>query len=285
MRVTDNTVGALLDLYRAELIGLYDAHEAMAIARAVFQEKFGWDMAQLEWHKKDALNESELLKVYTPLTRLRTGEPLQYVLGHVRFMDLSLNVAPGVLIPRPETEEMVDMIGRQGHEFLRIVDVGTGSGCIALALKRRFPLAEVTGMDISEDALRIARSNSVSNNLEVSWQHCDVLQASTQFPDACDLIVSNPPYVPRCEEAGLASHVRDFEPHGALFVDDGDPVLFFRSIGEKARHTLVAGGELWFEGHHLHTPEAAEALRSMGYIDVTVIDDLSGAHRFIRAVR
>lgn len=161
-----------------------------------FQEKFGWDVA-VEWRKKEALNESELLKVYTPLTRLRTGEPLQYVLGHVRFMGLTLNVAPGVLIPRPETEELVDMIGRQGREFLRVVDVGTGSGCIALALKQRFPSAEVTGMDISEDALRIARSNGVSNNMDVRWVHCDVLQAGTRFPDACDLIVSNPPYVPR----------------------------------------------------------------------------------------
>ncbi len=285
MRVADNTVGSLLDLYRSELIGLYGAREATAIARAVFQETFGWDIGQVEGRKAEALSESELLKVYTPLTRLRAGEPLQYVLGHVQFMGLTLKVGPGVLIPRPETEELVDVIGRQGGQPTRIVDVGTGSGCIALALKKLFPQAEVIGTDISEDALRIARSNGEATGLEIRWEQCDVLHPDTTFPDACDLIVSNPPYVPFSEKATLASHVREHEPHTALFVDDADPVLFFRSIGEKARRALMPGGELWFEGHHVHTPEAATVLRSMGFHDVTVIDDLSGAHRFLRAVR
>lgn len=285
MRVADNTVGSLLDLYRSELIGRYGAREATAIARAVFQETFGWDIGQLVGRKAEALSESELLKVYTPLTRLRTGEPLQYVLGHVKFMGLSLKVGPGVLIPRPETEELVDMIGRQGRIYRRIVDVGTGSGCITLALKKLFPEAEVIGMDISEDALRIARSNGESTGMEIRWEQCDVLQTDTTFPDACDLIVSNPPYVPRSEEPSLAPHVREHEPPTALFVDDADPVVFFRTIGEKAKRALVPGGELWFEGHHVHTLEAAAGLRTMGYHDVTVIDDLSGLHRFIRAVR
>jgi len=285
MRITDNTVGSMLDLYRSELIGRYDTREATAIARIVFQEAFGWDVAQLEWRKAYSLSGSELLKVYTPLTRLSIGEPLQYVLGHVQFMGLSLKVGPGVLIPRPETEELVDMIGRQGRVFQKILDIGTGSGCIALALKKRFPQAELVGMDISEEALRIARSNAVSNGMDVRWEQNDVLQVDSISADAFDLIVSNPPYVPRSEEPTLASHVREHEPHAALFVEDDDPVLFYRAIGQKATQALVPGGELWFEGHHLHTPEAAAVLRTMGFHDVTVIDDLSGSHRFIRAVR
>lgn len=285
MRVADNTVGSVLDLYRSELAELHGAREATAMARSVFQEALGWDMAQLEWRKMETLSESELIKVYSPLTRLRAGEPLQYVLGHVRFMGLSLRVGPDVLIPRPETEEMVDMICNQGQAFKKIVDVGTGSGCIALALKKRFPMAEVIGLDISEGALRIARANAVSNGMDVRWEQCDVLLPGRSFPDGCDLVVSNPPYVPRSEEVTLAPHVRDHEPHGALFVDDADPVLFYRAIGEKAMPALRPGGELWFEGHHLYTREAASALRSIGYSDVVVIDDLSGSNRFIRAVR
>ena len=285
MRVADNTVGSLLDLYRSELIGQYGAREATAIARAVFQETFGWDIGQLEGRKTERLSESELLKVYTPLTRLRTGEPLQYVLGHVKFMGLSLKVGPGVLIPRPETEELVDMIGRLGRIHRRIVDVGTGSGCIALALKKLFPEAQVIGIDISEEALRIARFNIEANGMDVRLEQCDVLLPDTTLPHASDLIVSNPPYVPRSEEQSLAPHVREHEPPTALFVDDADPVLFYRSIGAKARHALVPGGELWFEGHPVHISEAAAVLRTMGYRAVTVIDDMSGAHRFIRAVR
>lgn len=285
MRVADNTVGSLLDLYSSELIGMYGAREATAIAQAVFQENFGWDIGELEGRKNEVLRESELLKVYTPLTRLRTGEPLQYVIGHVQFMGSELKVGPGVLIPRPETEELVDMIRRQGRKYFKIVDVGTGSGCIALALKKLFPQAEVTGMDISDDALHIARANGEANRMDVHWEHRDVLLGTTNFPDACDLIVSNPPYVPRFEEATLAPHVRDHEPYIALFVDDADPLLFYRVIGEKALKALVPGGELWFEGHYRYTPEAAHVLHGMGYADVRVLDDMSGSTRFIWAVR
>ncbi|MBL7940857.1 MAG: peptide chain release factor N(5)-glutamine methyltransferase [Flavobacteriales bacterium] len=285
MRLADHTVGSLLELYRSELIGLYGAREATAIARAVFQGTFGWDTGQLEVHRTEVLSGSELLKVYAPLTRLRDGEPLQYVLGKVQFMGLSIRVGPGVLIPRPETEELVDMIGLQGRTFRRVVDVGTGSGCIALALKELFPQADVMGTDISEDALRIARANGEATGMDIRWVRSDVLHTDTAFPDACDLIVSNPPYIPRSEETTLAPHVRDHEPHGALFVDGDDPVLFYRTIGEKAARALVPGGQLWFEGHHLYTSAAATVLRSMGFLDVTVIDDLSGSDRFIRAVR
>lgn len=177
------------------------------------------------------------------------------------------------------------MIGRQGRRYSKVVDVGTGSGCIALAIKKLFPQAEVIGLDISEDALRVARSNANTNAKDVRWEQCDVLWAGSRLPNGCDLVVSNPPYVPRSEEHSLASHVRDHEPHTALFVDDVDPVLFYRSIGEKAWQALVPGGELWFEGHHVHSMEAADLLRTMGYHTVMVMDDLSGSHRFIHAVR
>lgn len=285
MRVADNRIATVLGLYRTELAPLYSESEARAIARTVFHERMGLDAAALEMRRHDALSESELLRVYDPIRRLAAGEPLQYVLGTVHFHGLALEVAPGVLIPRPETEELVDLIVRSGRKPRRIVDIGTGSGCIALALKRAFPQAEVTGIDVSGEALAIARRNGTRNGLEVVWTVADVLDPAFTLPEGTDLVVSNPPYVPRSEEEGLTTQVRAHEPHLALFVDDTDPLLFYRRIGELVVATLGIGGELWFEGHYKHTPATGELLRGMGFTAVEVLQDLSGNHRFIHALR
>lgn len=285
MRVSTNTVGAVLDLYRSELSALVGAAEARAMARLVFRSSFGWDAAELELQRGTALSESELLKVYTPLTRLRKGEPLQYVLGHTWFMGMKLQVGPGVLIPRPETEELVDLIHRSGRVFKSVFDIGTGSGCIALGLKKIFPYGEITGADVSEVALAIARCNGMEQGSEVDWRHFDVLSTGCDLPVGLDLVVSNPPYVPRAEEEEMERHVVDHEPHLALFVDDGDPLLFFRVIGEKALTALVPGGELWFEGHSEHAGQVGALLKQLGYAQVEVLNDLGGAPRFIHAIR
>lgn len=290
VRTPDNRVDTVLALYGTELKGAYGEGEARAIARSVFEDRFGWDAARLEQHKADLLSESELLRVYEPLKRLTAGEPLQYVLGTVHFHGLRLEVAPGVLIPRPETEELVDRIIRSGATPSHMVDIGTGSGCIALALKRTFPGAQVMGIDVSEEALAIARRNAQRNGLEVEWLHADVLDPAFALPAGsdgyrADLVVSNPPYVPRSEEDGLAPQVRLHEPHLALFVDDDDPLRFFRRIGELAHATLPIGGGLWFEGHYRHAHAAGELLRAMGFSAVEVMKDLSGNDRFIRAER
>jgi len=285
MRVATNTVGSLLDLYKAELSPLFGEPEARAMARTVLQQAFGWDRAELEVRRSTALSESELLKVYAPLTRLRMGEPLQYVLGRTWFMGMELYVAPGVLIPRPETEELVDLIQRSGRAFSRIVDVGTGSGCIALALKKLIPQAVVSGVDVSEEALVIAQRNSAALGLDVQWSAFDALDGAVRLPNGLDLVVSNPPYVPRSEEASLEPHVRDHEPHLALFVDDLDPLLFYRAIAEKAWNALIPGGTLWFEGHYLYADAVGTMLSSLGYTEVAVLEDLSGSPRFIHAIR
>lgn len=285
LRISTNTVEAVLDQYQRDLSPLYPKGEVRAIACAVFFDRLGWDAADLMLKREAALSESELLQVYLPLKRLRTGEPLQYVLGSVEFFGLRIHVDPSVLIPRPETEELVDLIIRSRKEApSRIIDIGTGSGAIALALKDRFPSARVTGIDASARALATAERNGRENELEVMWRREDVLHPSWE-PEQADLIVSNPPYVPRSEEASLAANVREHEPHLALFVEDIDPLLFYRVIGQRALDRLPAGGELWFEGHHIHTPEAARMLEGFGYAEVRVLKDLSGAHRFIQARR
>ncbi len=285
MRTADNRVNTVLELYGSSLSDRYAAGEVRAIARAVFHDRLGWDTAQLELRRQASLSESELLKVYEPLERLATGEPLQYVLGSVQFHGLHLKVGPGVLIPRPETEELVERIIASGAVPTSIVDIGTGSGCIALALKRAFPTAHVLACDISEDALNIARINARHNDLEVEMRVADVLDPDFMLPPGCDLVVSNPPYVPRSEGASLSEQVRGHEPHLALFVDDDDPMNFHRRIAELAFVGLPGGGGLWFEAHYLHAKSVGLMVERMGYASVQVIKDLSGNDRFIHAER
>jgi release factor glutamine methyltransferase len=276
LRIDVNTVEAVLEQYQRDLAPRYPKGEIRAIACAVFQDRLRWDATELMIKRQDALSESELLQVYMPLKRLRTGEPLQYVLGSVEFLGARIGVDPRVLIPRPETEELVDLIIRTNKVYPdRIMDIGTGSGCIALALKRFFPKAAVIGMDVSQDALFCASANATANQLQVEWRLFDALGPEPLL--GADLIVSNPPYVPRGEEASLAEHVQAHEPHLALFVDDTDPLLFYRAIAEKAWHALAIGGELWFEGHHLHSMAVGDVLRDKGFRDVCVRKDRGDA--------
>lgn len=285
LRIATNTVEAVLEQYQRDLSPLYPKGEVRAIACAVFFDRLGWDATDLMLKRENSLSESELLQVYLPLKRLRTGEPLQYVLGSVDFHGLRISVDPSVLIPRPETEELVDLIIRSRTEApKRILDIGTGSGSIALSLKKAFPAAQVSGIDVSPDALATAGRNAQANELSVEWKRIDVLDALEKL-EPCDLIVSNPPYVPRSEEASLAANVREHEPHLALFVEDVDPLLFYRVIAQRALALLPSGGELWFEGHQLHTPEVGRMLEGLGYAEVRVLKDLSGAPRFTHARR
>ncbi len=285
MRTADNRVISVLSQYREQLGALYPEGEVKAIARTVFHERLGWDASEMEIRKYESLCESDLLKVYLPLKRLRAGEPVQHVLGRVRFHGLTLRVSPDVLIPRPETEELVDLI--IDHEFVpqRIVDIGTGSGCIALVMKHNFPEATVCGVDASEAALFVAAGNGALNGLHVEWRLADVFDASFSIPPGTDLVVSNPPYIPPSEEGSLALHVRAHEPHMALFTPTEDHLVFYRMIGAKAFEVLPNGGQLWFECHWRSAAAAAEVISALGYREVELRVDLSGNERFIRARR
>lgn len=282
VRIADNTVGAVLANYVERLASRYERQEALAMARIVFAERLGWDRSRLELQRNDALSESELLKVYLPIARLEAGEPLQYILGHVRFHGLELSVAPGVLIPRPETEELVERIAGSGIQPRCIVDIGTGSGAIALALKQVFPAARVIGMDVSSAALEQARANCLRTGLTVEWIQADVLDPAFRVPDGCDLVVSNPPYIPLAERDSLEDQVKDHEPALALFVDDADVLLFFRKIAAAA---AVRSCTLWFESHRDHAGSVAALLDLAGWQQVVVHQDISGAPRFISAMR
>ncbi len=285
MRTGDNRVATVLELYDRELTGQFPEGEVKAIVRTIFSDRLGWNAMDIELRRKEALSESELLQVYLPLKRIRSGEPLQYILGSTVFHGLRIQVAPGVLIPRPETEELVERIIRSGIKPAKITDIGTGSGCIALALKNAFPSAAVTGIDVSPQALQIAQKNGSALGLDVHWLRADVLAPAFAIPEGTDLLVSNPPYVPRAEEASLMTQVRDHEPQLALFVEDANPLQFYTTIAHHAWERMQPDGMLWFEGHHIHSLSVARMLEEIGFRDVRLHKDISGQDRFIEAKR
>lgn len=226
--------------------------------------------------------------------RLLSGEPVQYVLGEAWFRDLRLKVDKRVLIPRPETEELVEWIIQDGVRSSSstsdedvgplILDIGTGSGCIALALKKELPDAEVFGIDISYKALDVASANAEHLGLEVRWLEMDVIKDWGWLPPS-DIIVSNPPYVLRSEEASLADNVRKFEPRQALFVPDDDPLLFYDTLAVMASELLQPGGRIYVETHADMAQRVAELFRNEGLTDIVIRKDLSGKDRMVRAGR
>jgi len=229
------------------------------------------------------------------MPRLEGGEPIQYVLGRACFCGRSFAVAPGVLIPRPETEELCRLIiDTHPSESLNILDIGTGSGCIAITLALEMPDAEVEAVDISPEALAIAGANAARLGAKVSFHQYDILSEDSPplgrgrgwgapSTPKYDIIVSNPPYICERERADMERNVLDYEPHTALFVPDDDPLLFYRTIGQKALTMLVPGGILCFEINPLYCDQLIELLRSQGYCEVETVSDSFGKRRFVTA--
>lgn len=283
-----STIKALLDHYREALLPAHGVSGAKAILREVFRERLGIALPELEPERMLSADEGRAVR--EPLERIRAGEPMQYVLGRMFFFGLRIAVDPRVLIPRPETEELVERIVRSTERPPdRIVDIGTGSGCIALALKKAFPAARVIGVDLSESALQLARANAAANDLPVEWHVQDALAPDlpeclrAESPGRHTLVVGNPPYVPLRDKAGMATQVVDHEPHTALFVPDDDPHLFYRAIARAAFASLQPGDALWFEAHHRHAAGTAAVVRAIGFPGAELLHDLSGNPRFIHA--
>jgi len=232
-------------------------------------------------------SEIESKEIQDIVSRLKTAEPLQYIIGIADFYSLEFEVTPSVLIPRPETEELVDMILHE-HADLEggILDVGTGSGCIAITLSKHLPNANVTGIDISPEALSVARRNAERNEVNTAFRQADILSSEPTMPflpTNFDLIVSNPPYVMEQEKATMEKNVLDYEPSLALFVPDADPLLFYKAIARFGRTHLNPGGQLYFEINPLRGNECAGMLHEAGYKDIQLLRDLSGKERFIKA--
>ena len=277
------------------LTGVYPATEAQAVVRMLLEELAGLSLADLYAGGIDRLDDAQRQQIERGMARLEVGEPIQYVLGRTSFCGRSFAVAPGVLIPRPETEDLCRLImNTHPSESLNILDIGTGSGCIAITLALEMPDAEVEAVDISPEALAIAGANAARLGAKVSFHQYDILSEDSPplgrgrgwvAPSVpkYDIIVSNPPYICERERADMERNVLDYEPHTALFVPDDDPLLFYRTIGQKALTMLAPGGILCFEINPLYCDQLIELLRSQGYCEVETVSDSFGKRRFVTA--
>lgn len=284
------------DIWR-RLAGVYDQREARAVARMLVEEKFSLSFADIICGGVEALPDADKQWIEAAVKRLEQGEPIQYVLGWAWFGGLKFNVRSGVLIPRPETEWLVDNIcahpAPSNDRPLRILDIGTGSGCIALSIKQRLPETYVEAWDISTEALSIAADNARSLGLDVVWRQQDALNITPNVlsttpndnsvvPDSplWDVIVSNPPYICERERTDMARNVLEHEPSTALFVPDTYPLLFYRAITRYAVGSLNEGGRLLFECNTLYAGDTARMMADEGMTATQVYDDCFGKPRF-----
>ncbi len=287
MDYRDNLLLHLKKQWQKQLKDIYPAAEARQLIQMLIQHELKLSRTQQALHPDYRLSESELLKLHQAIKRLRKEEPLQYITGYADFCGLQLRVNPAVLIPRPETEELVDLILKENRKKdARILDIGTGSGCIALALKKNMPAAKVQAIDISAEALKIANDNAITNHLEVKFNRCDILEETTCLPDIpFDIIVSNPPYVTEKDRMQMQKNVVGFEPHIALFVKDTDPLLFYRHIAQFALMHLEKQGKLYFEINESFGKETLQLLNNLGFEQVKLHNDIHNKARFVEAYR
>lgn len=270
------------------LTPLYDAGEAQAIVRTVLDVEYGMTLTDIICGKVNELSSDEERNLEEIITRLQNGEPVQYVLGEADFAGRTFHVEPGVLIPRPETAELCQWIEEEvsslkADERKQILDICTGSGCIAITLGLNIPNSEVTGWDISEDALRIAQGNVEmlkAGNVRIEYQDALMLPKTAE---AADIIVSNPPYICEKEKADMEKNVLEHEPSIALFVPDEDPLKFYRAIAEYASSALKPEGALYFEINPIYEKETREMLQSLGFKDIETKEDAFGKKRMMKA--
>ena len=235
------------------------------------------------------LSESEMLTFHFAVKDLLKNKPIQYIIGETEFCDLKFKVNENVLIPRPETSELVyKIVERQktkDKRQLSILDIGTGSGCIAISLAKNIPGSKVHALDISEKALEVAKENAINNNVDVTFINDDILSLKNNIDTKFDIIVSNPPYVRELEKADMRDNVLNWEPHNALFVSDNDPLIFYRNILEFAKTHLNENGEIWFEINEYLGKEMTDLCKEYGFSDIEIFKDFRGKERGLKTTR
>jgi release factor glutamine methyltransferase len=286
-----DTVKHLFDTFKHTLNGIYDANEIEALTLLAVTEITGSAKSKIKAFPEQALTPQQSGTLAAMLSRLKTGEPLQYILGHTEFYGLPFKVNPSVLIPRPETEELVEWaldssqlaVGNV-QSAVSILDIGTGSGCIAISLKKNLPTATVTAIDISPAALQTAKENAKLNNVDINFIEADILNPKKfeiENP-TFEIIISNPPYVTLADKKQMHTNVTDFEPHGALFVPESDPLIFYKAIADFAKDNLTPGGLLFFEINENLGKETVDLLSNRGFVDIELRKDISGRDRMAR---
>lgn len=272
-------------IFVEKLTPIYDAGEAESFFYIALEELKGWKRTDLALNPDVELTAEEQLKWDAVLQQLEQQKPIQYIFGKAYFYGLEFEVSQHTLIPRPETEELVEWIVQESKSSgkIKILDIGTGSGCIAIALAKNLPDAEVYTIDVSPEALAVAKSNAEHNNVAVTFWQKDILTTES-LPEIFDIIVSNPPYVRHLEKQEIKKNVLEYEPHLALFVEDNDALLFYRKIAEIAKKTLSAKGKLFFEINQYLGKETTKMLAQQGYQNIELRKDIYGNDRMVKAV-
>ena len=266
-----------------ELSGFYPVSEIRGFIRLIFEHVCGMNYTEQILRRSEELDPGSIKEIEKIVERLKKHEPVQYILSETEFLGLKLKVAPGVLIPRPETEELVQwIIDSTNHGSPSILDIGTGSGCIALALKNEMKNSRISAVDFSAKALEIAGENVRLNQLDVCFINADILNWGKYKWDSYDIIVSNPPYVRELEKEAMFANVLDYEPGEALFVSNDDPLVFYREIGKFAQTYLEKNGELYFEINENLGRETEKLMSDFNFRDVVLKKDLHGKERMLR---
>lgn len=275
-----------LALIKSSLVGIYPSGEVDGFIRLIFEELCGYTLTDILLRRDEVLPPDKQQTVVRIVERLVQHEPIQYILGVAHWRDLRLTVGEGVLIPRPETAEIVTrIIEENGPISGRVADLCTGSGCIAIALAKAWPHARVEGWDISQQALRYASLNATNNAATVQWRECDILAYEPVDSPRYEVMVSNPPYVLERERAEMDENVLRYEPHTALFVPDNDPLKFYRAIARIAQRELLPSGRLYFEINETQGVACCRMLEDEGFDSIGVVDDYAGKARMVKAVK
>ncbi len=288
MKVRSNKISDIINYYKTQLIGFYDEKEAESLMKLAIQYYLNFSSIELILNYDKPVNESDMLNIHFAYRDLKAYKPIQYILGETEFYELKFKVNENVLIPRPETEELVDWIIRDhenSSETLKVLDVGTGSGVIAISIKKNLSDSEVIAIDISAKALDVAKINAERNSVEVIFAEFDILDTNSysKLPKF-DIIVSNPPYVRNSEKAKMKKNVLDYEPQNALFVEDNNPLEFYEAIAVFAKTNLNPNGKLYLEINEAFGKEISELLERKGFNNVELRQDINGRDRVVKVI-
>lgn len=285
MFVKDNSIESAKGYFQEQLTSLFSETEIKSMWKQLICKRFDWSKTDFLLVKDFKLSESDLLYVRSFVKRLQSNEPFQYILGETSFYNLTIQCDKRALIPRPETEELVSWIA-ETNSPAKILDICSGSGCIALALKSVFKNSLVFGLDISNDANELAKSNALKNKLDVTFELADALNSSHFFWNSVseiDVIVSNPPYIAHYEKAEMSQNVLKYEPHLALFVEHESPIIFYERIAELAWLKLNKKGHIFFELNPLYSQQIQEIVSEIGFVNIELRKDLQDKARMLKA--
>ncbi len=286
MGVKIHTIKDIRFYLTKELENIYPDLEISALSNIIIKTVTGLSKLHQLNLPEQTLTREQAAKIVEICKELKTGKPVQYIFGETFFFNCLIRLNGSTLIPRPETEELVDLIIRENPGYKgNIIDFGTGSGCIAIALAANMEGAVVTGIDISKDALVIAEENAVLNRVDVSFLEADIFKFDYKLVENASIFVSNPPYVRNSERLLMSKNVIDFEPHDALFVSDSDPLVFYRAILEIAREILSPHGRIYFEINEVMGKPLGQLLGSFGYSEIRIIEDINGKERILRGIK